>query len=60
MPGSCTERAGRRDRLIDNRGYWLSRGQDPEQVPILIQRGDGHPLTAWITTDGRSSFEEPA
>jgi hypothetical protein len=48
IPGSCAERAARREPRMNALGYWLRRGQDPEQEPVQLQGG----ITVWLTTDG--------
>lgn len=48
IPGSCAERAAQRDPRMNALGYWLRRGQDPEQEPVQLQGG----IIVWLTTDG--------
>jgi hypothetical protein len=54
------ELAEARDSQMEAMGFWLSRGRDPRQEPILLRGTDDLRITIWLAEDGRYLFEAPS
>jgi hypothetical protein len=54
----CHRTAEDRDREYNARGYWLHSWESPLLVPVMVF-GESGGIMAWLTADGRYSFEAP-
>lgn len=56
----CHERIdSRRDPDDEAKGYTVRSWQDPALVPVMVFSEHGSGAPAWLTDDGRYSFEAP-
>jgi hypothetical protein len=45
---------------MHDRGFWLWPRESPALVPVRLFNLDGPRILAWLSADGRYSFERPA